>query len=47
MLMKPLAVNEHLFNKIIRASKHFLCDDVEGRHNVCGMILKNVNDKLT
>ncbi len=27
--------------------EHFLCDDVGGKHNVCEMILKNVNDKLT
>ena len=28
--MKPLAVHEHLFIKIVCASKHFLCDDVGG-----------------
>jgi len=26
--------------------EHFLCDDVGGKRNVCGMILENVNDKL-
>jgi len=28
MLIKPLAVHEHLFIKIVCASKHFLCDEL-------------------
>ena len=35
MLMKPLAVHEHLFIKIVCASKHFLCDDVGGKRIMC------------
>ncbi len=37
MLMKPFAVHEHLFIKIVCASKHFLCDDIGEKHNVCEM----------
>jgi hypothetical protein len=42
MLMKPLAVHEHLFIKIVCASKHSLCDDVGGKHNVCEMVKKTI-----
>ena len=32
---------KNLFQKVslLKLMEHFLCDDVGGKHNVCGMIL--------
>jgi hypothetical protein len=39
MLMKSrYEIHELLFLKYWRANKHFLCDDVGGKDNVCGMV---------
>ncbi len=46
MLMKPLAVHELFENNINLVNKHFLCEDVGGKHNVCEMRTLNQHNNV-